>query len=115
VVVMTYGDLMPDREGEMRRVAANLSIQIPEQNWAGLVEAASFDYMRARAGELAPNSDLNVWKEPRQFFHSGMGGHWRVFWDDGMQRRYEARVAAMTTPEVAQWAHLGWRGVVRRN
>src|SRR5207248_214176 len=62
VVVMHYGDLMADREGEMRRLAANLSIQIPEQNWAGLVEAASFDYMRARAGELAPNSDLNVWK-----------------------------------------------------
>ena len=115
VVVMHYGDLMADREGEMRRLAASLGIEIPEENWAGLVEAASFDHMRDRAAELAPNSDQNIWKETRQFFHSGTGGHWRAFWDPAAQRRYAARVAALITPEVAQWSHRGWLRGERRN
>ena len=115
VVVMHYGDLMADREGEMRRLAASLGITIPEQNWAALVEAASFDHMRARAVQLAPNSDQNVWKETRQFFHSGTGGHWHAFWDHAAQCRYEARVAALTTPEVARWAHRGWHGAEHWN
>lgn len=111
VVVMHYGDLKADTEGEMRRLAERLDIEVPEKDWPQLVKAASFDSMRARATDLAPNSTQNIWKDPQQFFHSGTGGRWREFFDDTAQRRYEARVAALTSTEVATWAHFGWRDV----
>jgi hypothetical protein len=110
IVVMHYGDLKTDCEAEMRRLAERLHIEVPEQLWPALVQAASFESMRARATEVVPNSDQDFWKEPRQFFHSGTGGHWREFFDDAAQRRYEARLAVLASPEVAIWAHFGWRG-----
>jgi hypothetical protein len=110
VVVFHYGDLKADLEGEMRRLADRLGITVDERVWPELVEAASFERMRARADDLAPNSSQRFWKETRQFFHSGTGGGWRAFWDDAAQRRYEDRVAELAPPDVADWAHHGWRG-----
>ena len=110
IVVMHYSDLKADCEGEMRRLAARLGIDVAEAIWPTLVEAASFTSMRARAEELVPNSDIGLWKEPDQFFKSGTGGHWRLFFDAAAQSRYEARITAIASPEVAEWAHFGWRG-----
>ncbi|HLK59998.1 MAG TPA: sulfotransferase domain-containing protein [Chthonomonadaceae bacterium] len=107
VVVMHYSHLQADTEGEMRRLADRLGIVVPEKSWPRLVEAALFESMRARAANLAPDARLNFWKEPEQFFHSG-GGRWRAFFDDLAQRRYEAHVSVLTSPEVAVWAHSGW-------
>ena len=108
VVVLHYRDLKADCGAEMRRLAARLGIEVPEETWPALVEAASFASMKGRALELAPNSTQKLWKDTRQFFHSGTGGHWREFFDDAAQQRYEARVAALATPKVAAWAHTGW-------
>lgn len=38
-----YNDLQQDRDGEMRRLAKFLDIEIPETLWPELVDAASFD------------------------------------------------------------------------
>ena len=105
VVVFHYADLKADLGGEMRRVADRLGISVPDDRWPALVAAASFERMRSRADELAPNTSDGIWKENRQFFHSGTGGHWREFFDDEAQRRYDARVVELAAPAVASWAH----------
>jgi hypothetical protein len=107
--VFHHGDLKADLEGEMRRLADRLGIAVDERVWPELVEAASFERMRARADDLVPNAPQRYWKETRQFFHSGTGGGWRAFWDDAAQHRYEARMAELARPDVAHWAHHGWR------
>jgi aryl sulfotransferase len=110
VVVLHYSDLAADLEKEMRRLAERLNIVVPEPTWPVLVQAASFESMRARAVVLTPNADQDFWKDAGQFFHSGTGGHWRAFFDEPAGQRYAARVAALVSPEVASWAHFGWRG-----
>jgi hypothetical protein len=105
VAVLHYSDLKADCGGQMRRLARKLDIDVPEALWPVLVEAASFESMRGRAGELAPNSTQKVWKEPQRFFHSGTGGHWREFFNAAAKERYESRVAALASPDVAAWAH----------
>jgi hypothetical protein len=107
VVVFHYLDLKRDLAGEMRRLAERLGISIPESRWPELVEAASFESMRSRADELAPNTEQGLWKSNEGFFHSGTGGGWRSFFDDAAQKRYDARVAELTSPEIARWAHEG--------
>jgi len=110
VVALHYGDLQADLAGEMRRLADRLEITVAECVWPELVEAASFEGMRARADQLVPNAALRVWKQPSRFFHSGTGGGWRAFCDADALRRYEARVGELAPAAVAEWAHHGWRG-----
>jgi hypothetical protein len=107
VVVLHYGDLQRDLENEMRRLADRLQMTVPESKWPTLLQAASFEHMRAHADELAPNAEQHLWKDTAQFFRSGTGGHWRDFFDEAAQRRYEARVAELASPAVAAWAHSG--------
>jgi hypothetical protein len=114
VVICHYGELKKDLEGEMRRLAERLGIVVAEHRWPGLVEAASFERMRERADELVPNSSERIWKQNRGFFHAGTSGQWREFFDEQAQRRYEARVAALTSPAVAAWAHHGGAGAPAR-
>jgi len=110
VVVCHYGDLQADLEGEMRRLADRLGIAVAERVWPALVEAASFERMRARADHLAPDVSQRYWRQTQQFFHGGTAGSWRAFCDEAALRRYEARVAELAPPPVAHWAHHGWRG-----
>ena len=107
VVVCHYVDLRADLEGEMRRIARRLKIDVAERLWPTLVEAASFESMRANADQLTPNVNDGFFKDNRGFFHSGKSGQWRDFFDDAAERRYHARIAELTSPEVAAWAHTG--------
>jgi len=109
VVVLHYADLKRDLDGEMRRIADRLGISVDEKVWPSLVDAASFERMRNNADQVAPNAVDKLWKSNQSFFHSGTGGGWREFFDEDARKRYETRVAELTSPRVARWAHEGSR------
>ncbi|HWG74649.1 MAG TPA: sulfotransferase domain-containing protein [Acidimicrobiales bacterium] len=106
VVLLHYADLKDDLAAQMRRLADRLSISIPDAKWPALVEAATFERMRARADELVPNASRHVFKDNRRFFASGTVGQWRaVLVDDADLARYHARVAELVAPDLAAWVH----------
>jgi hypothetical protein len=108
VVLLHYADLKSDRSGQMRELAHRLTLEIPETKWPELIDAASFEYMKAHAEQTAPNSTQDLWLSTSDFFRSGKNGQWRdVIRDDASIARYNARVADLTTPERAAWAHRG--------
>ncbi|MCU1345110.1 MAG: sulfotransferase [Acidimicrobiia bacterium] len=106
VVMLHYYDLTTDLEGEMRRLAGRLDLEVPEDRWSELVDAASFHAMRQRAAMTAPNTDGRMWLDNAAFFSQARRGAWRdIFSTDEDQRRYEARVADLVSPELAAWLH----------
>jgi hypothetical protein len=108
VVVLHYGDLQSDLEGQMRALAARLDIEVPERLWPTFVQAASFDAMRARADVLAPDTTNRIWHDNTEFFHRGTNGQWReVMTSDADVERYARRVAELVTPDVSEWLHQG--------
>lgn len=107
VIVLHYADLKADLEGEMRRLATQLGIEVPETTWPSLVRAASFEAMRAQSDRLIPEGRDGVFKNSKAFFHSGQGGHWRSFFDVAAEQRYRALIGKLTTDEVDGWAHRG--------
>jgi hypothetical protein len=111
VVLFHYADMKTDLDAEMRRLAAVLGIAVDETRWPELVKAATFDRMRDRAEELAPQVTSGFWQESGRFFHKGSSGQWQSFFGDGDEARYEARLHALAAPDLAEWVHDGWKGV----
>ena len=104
IVLVHYDDLATDLEGEMRRLAARLGIVVPPPVWPALVEAASFDRMRARAGQLAPDA-AGVLKDPSRFFRRGSSGAAREVLSASELARYDARARELVRPDVLRWLH----------
>jgi aryl sulfotransferase len=105
VLLVHYADLQRDLEGEMRRIAQQLDIDIDEARLRGLVAAAGFDAMRERADEIAPDSSQGLWHNNRAFFNSGRNGQWQVLLDDAGRRRYAERVKQLAPTGLIEWAH----------
>ena len=105
VVVVHYADLQQDLGGEMRRIAKRLGIDVDEDRVAGIVEAASFDSMRARAGALVPNAG-QIWLDEQAFFRSGTSGQWRDVVGDDADERYQQIVRELIDDEeLLSWLH----------
>jgi len=103
-----YGDLGADLAGEMTRLAEALGVEPPT---AELVDAARFDQMKARADQLAPNTDTQLWHSNDQFFDKGRAGEWRNIVDDDAMPRYDAALDALEVDDdLRHWLHAGSLG-----
>ena len=104
VVLAHYHDLERDLEGEMRRLAGILGIQVAEAAWAGLVAAARFDSMRAKADVLAPDP-VGVLKSKATFFRHGASGDGRAELSDADVAHYHERAAQLAPADLLEWLH----------
>ena len=102
-----YSNLMADLDGEMRRMAAALGIEVDEQKWPELVKAATFESMKAKANDLAPDVDKGVWRDNDRFFNKGSNGQWNAVFTDREIGLYEAAMAQRLEPALAQWLEKG--------
>ena len=110
VALFHFGDLQADLPGQLARLAGVLAIDADDARIAELAAAASFENMKARADDLAPNVDHRLWLDNSSFFHRGASGQWRELLDDDDLKRYDVRVAELVAPDLAAWAHHGWLG-----
>jgi aryl sulfotransferase len=104
IVLMHYADLIADLEGEMRRLAALLEISVAEDSWPGLVAAATFGSMRARAEQAAPDPS-GVLKDSAAFFRRGTSGAGTEVLTTDELKRYHARTAELAPSDLLAWLH----------
>jgi hypothetical protein len=103
-----YDELRADLAGELRRLAAILGVDVPEDRWDALVQAATFESMKAKADVLAPDTTHKIWQDNAMFFRRGGGsGRWREVMSDDELPRYRARIEALASPELVEWLHHG--------
>jgi aryl sulfotransferase len=91
-------------EGEIRKLAAFLDIEIDEGAWPAILEHCSFDYMRERAME---KDDPGLIGGGATFYSKGTNGRWRDVLTADDLARYDAEVARHLTPECAEWLATG--------
>ena len=104
---MHYSDLIDDLEREMRRLATALSIDVAEDRWPELVEAARFANMKADAGRLVPDGGAGLFKDVDAFFAVAEEGEWRDL-PAPVFARFEERLSELDPGgEIAQWACHG--------
>ena len=105
VVHVHDDDLKAGLEGQMRQLAARLGTGVGEHRWPGLVQAATFESMRSRAGTTVPGGGPEHWIDPAAFFSRGTSGQWRDLLDDAGLARYAARVRALASGGLVAWVH----------
>lgn len=104
IVLAHYEDLSTDLEGQMRRLAGLLGVHVGEEVWPGLVEAATFDSMRAAAARRTPDAS-GILKDPAAFFRSGTSGAGLELLTETEVSRYLARTAELAPPDLLSWLH----------
>jgi aryl sulfotransferase len=107
MLLVHYNDLKTDREGEMRRIAAYLGIDIEDRLWPEIVTAAGFEAMKRDGPVLLPGMEA-IWEQGSQsFLHKGTNGRWQDCVAKADLARYEARVKKEFSPSLAQWLEQG--------
>lgn len=108
IVRVHYADLMDDREREMRRLAADLGIDVADDEWPDLVAAADFATMKARAAQLVPDAGAGMVADPDAFFARAAVGEWRESVTKECRDRFGERLAELDPDgEIARWAQHG--------
>jgi aryl sulfotransferase len=69
VLLVHYDSLSADLQGQMRWLAGQLEIAVPQQAWPALVRAAAFENMRDSADTLVPTA--GILKSNTAFFRRG--------------------------------------------
>jgi aryl sulfotransferase len=106
VLLVHYNDLQADLDGEMRRVAAFLKIDIPAALWPEVVERCTFERMREDADKVG-NFQRLFEGGAEAFFFQGTNGRWRGVLTEGELQHYQDRVEELLTPEGAHWLEHG--------
>ncbi|HLZ36340.1 MAG TPA: sulfotransferase domain-containing protein [Mycobacteriales bacterium] len=110
VALFHYSDLLADLPGELRRLADVLAIELTNARASEVAAGATFHRMKQRAYDLVPEVGNRIRRDTREFFHRGCSGQWPELLDAEGVRRYYDRVAELVPPDLAAWAHGGWRG-----
>lgn len=107
IQLVHYADLLADTEGEMRRMAEFLGIDVPEARWPAIVEAVSLQSMRKQGDRYAPGGGV-FWKGGAEtFLHKGTNGRWREVLSDDELALYDAACSRALSPDCRKWLEEG--------
>lgn len=110
VCFVHYADLLADLDGEMRRVADFLGIEVPDALWSATVDRCRIDEMRAAAAAAGAGVISRLEGGADSFFHKGSNGRWVEVLSDDQLRRYGEHVAAGLDVDAAAWLAAGSAG-----
>ncbi|WP_299367613.1 sulfotransferase domain-containing protein [uncultured Tateyamaria sp.] len=110
VSLFHYADMLRDLPGTFARVAALLDIAHPPELMAQLVQAATFDHMKANATRYAPSGGKGFMKSDADFFHSGTNGKWAGQLTEAELAAYDAVMEPSLAPQDRAWLEWGATG-----
>jgi hypothetical protein len=102
-----YADMKRDRTAAVKAMAHALGITLPDATYAAIAEATSFDAMRAKADQFAPDAGSGIWKNETEFFNKGRQGQWRDIIGERELNAYREAVAKALPPDAAAWLENG--------
>jgi aryl sulfotransferase len=104
--LLHFANLKADLEGEVRKLAEFLEIEVAPEAWPSIIEHCGFDYVRATS--VADGNQAPFLKGGGStFINKGINGRWRDVLTPDDIARYEAEAARHLTPECAHWLATG--------
>jgi len=87
-------NLKADLRGEMGRVATFLGIEVDDELWPELVNAATFETMQRDGEALLPGLELGFDSGVKTFLNKGTNNRWQGIFTGEDNALYEARIKA---------------------
>jgi aryl sulfotransferase len=108
-----YADLLADLDGEMRRIAEFLGVDVPADLWGEVVKRCEFDTMKSEH-EASPILSTAFDDGAQAFFHQGTNGRWRGVLTDAQLQRHADLVHELLPDDAALWLECGSLALGRR-
>jgi aryl sulfotransferase len=103
VMLVHFADLKADMEGQIRRIAGFLGVDVADDSWPAILEHCSFDYMKRNAARSAPLGGAFWEGGAETFIHKGTNGRWRDVLGAEEIRKYEQVALQKLGHEAAAW------------
>lgn len=107
LLLVHYNDLKADLHGEMARIAAFLEIDVADDLWPALVDAATFETMQRDGEALLPGMDMGFDGGVKTFLNKGTNNRWQGVLTDEDNALYDARIKAELSPGLISWLEAG--------
>ncbi len=106
VHLIHFANLKADPNGEIRRIADFLAIDVPEALWPTILDHCTVEYMRAEASKWTM---LETMFEGggNNFIHKGVNGQWKDVLSSEEVAHADEVAAANLTPDCAHWLKTG--------
>ena len=107
IYLVHYNDLLADLDGEMRKLAAYLEIEVPEDKWDEVVRRCTFDEVKKDPSKVVGgNIDFAFKGGSQTFIHKGANGRWKDLLDDEDLALYRAAMDELPA-DYADWLENG--------
>lgn len=108
IELLHYNDLRADLDAEMRRIAAYLEIDVPEELWSRVVHACQFETVKANPEKVVdPTYDTIFERGGDTFIHKGTNGRWKGVLDEDDLDLYRQAMERTLAPDCARWLEEG--------
>jgi len=108
-----YNDMKADLDGEMRRVATFLGIDVAESQWPEIVRRCTFEAMQASDKAIADFEQIFE-GGTKGFIFKGTNGRWRDVLTKDDLAAYDALLSTFVPPEAARWIEGGRHAIGMR-
>jgi aryl sulfotransferase len=102
-----FTKLKQDMQGEMRRMADFLDIQVDPARWDAIFEYCSFDWMKANATKSVPLAGAFWDAGAKVFINQGVNGRWSDTLTAEESAAYEERAVQELGADCARWLAKG--------
>jgi aryl sulfotransferase len=110
VLLVHFADLKADMEGQIRRIAGFLGIEVAAERWPAILEHCSFEWMKANAAKSAPLGGVFWDGGAETFINKGTNGRWRDVLTREESVKYERLALENLGPDCARWLAKGTLG-----
>lgn len=107
IMMLHFADLLADLEGEMRRIAAYLDIEVPDGLWPDVVDRCRFETVKKDPGTVVGDNISFAFKGGADaFINKGTNKRWVGVLDEDDLALYDKAMAKLP-PDYADWLENG--------
>ena len=92
-----------DLTSTIESIAKALGIDVTVQLLQQIADAVSFEAMKSKADQFAPEAGTGMWKQENRFFATGKNEQWKDKLTVQDLAKFDARINDLLTPEQAEW------------